>query len=236
MPEAKQPPDNAAVLAELAERGGDVGELTRQAHSDGAAGLQAALKALGYSKLGERARVMSALKAAAAESAEAVAPAAASKSIDEAPVDLADATMVMHGAVIDFFDDGGLLKTTLRAGDKSLGSPPQLSRCKVRYTAAVLPECRRFEAVVTEFQMGEEQVPRGLEKCVASMTKGETCELIARSECAPPPRGTAVLRLCVPPSSTRTPPCVRRATRRARRRQPVAHRHRHRLSCHVYHC
>ena len=25
--------------------------------------------------------------------------------------------MVMHGAVLDIFDDGGLLKTTLRAGD-----------------------------------------------------------------------------------------------------------------------
>ena len=32
--------------------------------------------------------------------------------------------------------------------------------------------------------MGEGQVVRGLEKCVSSMRKGETCELICRSEYA----------------------------------------------------
>ena len=50
--------------------------------------------------------------------------------------------------------------------------------------AAVLPECRRFEATVTSFQMGEHEVPKGLERCVGTMRKGETCELICRAEYA----------------------------------------------------
>ena len=53
-----------------------------------------------------------------------------------------DATMVMHGAVHDIYDDGGLLKTTLRAGDASSGTPPALSRCKVRYIGAVLQDTK----------------------------------------------------------------------------------------------
>ena len=32
--------------------------------------------------------------------------------------------------------------------------------------------------------MGESQLPRGLERCVSTMRKGETCELICRSEYA----------------------------------------------------
>lgn len=186
MPDAA--PD--AVLGDLAARGGNVVDLQQLPPSE----LTAALKALGYGKLGERARVISALKQAPAaavppvelEAASApAAPSAPAAATSDGDATLTpDSTMVMHGAVLDIHDDGGLLKTTLRAGEASSGRPPPLSRCKVRYIASVLPECRRFEALVREFQMGEEQVPRGLEKCVSTMHKGETCELIARAEYA----------------------------------------------------
>ena len=171
------------VLADIGARGGDVAALTRMAHADDKA-LQPKLKELGYSKLGERARLVAALKAAPLDVSDATAPAPAAASAAEEDVVEGDSTMVMHGAVFDIFDDGGLLKTTLRLGDLSGSTPPPLSRCKVRYIGSVLPACTRFEAVVREFQMGEEQVPRGLEKCVSTMRKGETCELICRAEYA----------------------------------------------------
>ena len=168
----------AALVAELASRGGDVAALARLARADDKS-LQTELKALGFGKLGERARLVTALKVEqltldVSDDADAAAPEASE----------GGSTMVMHGAVTDIFDDGGLLKTTLRAGDATAGTPPPLSRCKVRYVGSTLPDCTRFEAVVREFQMGEQQLPRGLEKCVATMRKGETCELICRSEYA----------------------------------------------------
>lgn len=156
-------------LEELASRGGDLAQLKLLAKDQ----LQSALKALGYTKLGDRARIITAIKGASSVSAaEATKPAAATANVAAAASAAKDApgTLVMHGAVHDFYDDGGLLKTTLKAGSPSTAPPPPLSSVKVRYVASVLPECRRFEANVMNFQMGEHQVPRGLEKCISSST------------------------------------------------------------------
>ena len=144
------------LITDLKSRGGDVTTLAALARADDKS-LQQTLKALGYLKLGERARVLTALKAVpeVLDVSDAAAPSTAPEDDDE-PV--GDSTMVMHGAVVDIHDDGGLLKTTLRQGDAATGTPPPLSKCKVRYIGSVLPQCVRFEAVVKEFHMGEQQV------------------------------------------------------------------------------
>ena len=143
------------LLVDIKSRGGDLSNLIALAHAEDKA-LQASLKELGYGKIGERARAVAALKSAPLDVSDATAPSAAAPSTDEPePEEIeGDSTMVMHGAVLDIFDDGGLLKTTLRAGDASSGMPPPLSRCKVRYIGSILPACTRFEATVKEFQMG----------------------------------------------------------------------------------
>ena len=144
------------LITDLKSRGGDVTTLAALARADDKS-LQQTLKALGYLKLGERARVLTALKAVpeVLDVSDAAAPSTAPEDDDE-PV--GDSTMVMHSAVVDIHDDGGLLKTTLRQGDAATGTPPPLSKCKVRYIGSVLPQCVRFEAVVKEFHMGEQQV------------------------------------------------------------------------------
>ncbi len=179
------PAEQANTLDEVVAKGGDLAALRALSKSE----LQQALKGLGYTKLGERVRVAAAIvdAAAAVPAAALPSPPAPPAAADtESPVDEVDGdrTMVMHGAVQDIFDDGGLLKTTLRAGDASIAVPPPLSKVKVRYIASLLPECRRFEAVVREFVLGEHEVPKGLEKCVGTMRRGETCELICRAEYA----------------------------------------------------
>ena len=63
--------------------------------------MQPALKTLGYAKLGERARLIAALKAAptaALDVSDAASPSAAPSAPDE-PVLEGDATMVMHATV-----------------------------------------------------------------------------------------------------------------------------------------
>ena len=171
------------VLADVVAHGGELATLRVLAKAD----LLQALKALGYSKLGDRMRVASAIADCSAAAAAAPSASAASDSSSTTVEDGRDdgkRTMVMHGAVQDICDDGGLLKTTLRAGDKSASVPPPLSKVKVRYIASLLPECLRFEALVKEFHVGEHEVPKGLERCVGTMRKGETCELICRAEYA----------------------------------------------------
>lgn len=168
MPAADSP---EGVLAALAANGGNVAELSALAISDSAATLQSTLKGLGYTKLGERARIIAALRAMPPPSEQGSAehpagavdvtesPARGPALAEEQPsASDGDGTMVMHGAVLDVFQDGGLLKTVLRAGEKGTKPPPQLSRCKVRYIASVLPDGYRFEATVKTFQMGEGQV------------------------------------------------------------------------------
>lgn len=166
------PAEQSDTLAEVVAKGGDLAALRALSKSE----LQQALKELGYAKLGERVRLTAVI--AAAEVPAASAP--------EPPVDeeACDRTMVMHGAVQDIFDDGGLLKTTLRTGDASTSMPPRFSKVKVRYIASLLPDCRRFEAAVREFVLGEHEVPKALEKCIGTMRRGETCELICRAEYA----------------------------------------------------
>ena len=161
-------PSEPDVLAELVSRGGDLNEL----RNAGNAQLQQALKDLGYAKLGERAKVVTAIKNSVASqpAASQALDAGTSSTADE----VSDKTVVMHGAVNDIFDDGGLLKTTLRAGDRGTTPPPLLSKVKVRYIASVLPECRRFEAVVKEIHLGEKEVPRGLEKCISTSERATT--------------------------------------------------------------
>ena len=177
------PDELAEPLVALVQRGGDLERLKELAITD-ASRLTASLKQLGLSKVGERARVVCALK----ELTTSSAPSATTSSQQQLPVAAAaaraDVALVKHGTVCDMFGDGGLLKTTLRTGDETLGNPPALSSCKIRYTALVLPECRRFEAKVMQFQLGEREVPRGLDKCVSTMCKGEECELICRAEYA----------------------------------------------------
>jgi len=171
------------VLADVVAHGGELATLRVLAKAD----LLQALKALGYSKLGDRMRVASAIADCSAAAAAAPSASAASDSSSTTVEDGRDdgkRTMVMHGAVQDICDDGGLLKTTLRAGDNSASVPPPLSKVKVRYIASLLPECLRFEALVKEFHVGEHEVPKGLERCVGTMRKGETCELICRAEYA----------------------------------------------------
>ena len=109
------------MLRELRERGGDVAELNGLAHA-GSPALQAKLKALGYSKLGDRAQVIKLLKEGSSESAAAsTVPAAVAKERAE-PI------------IFDAFDvagDGGLMKTTLRLGHVESGRPPIPSCVKV---------------------------------------------------------------------------------------------------------
>ena len=149
------PTDVTSVLTELAGRGGDLDSLKLLANSSSGSGsgsLHSALKTLGYTKLGDRARVSCALKGASADAFAAairgrsLLPASRRSSHDDTCVD-DGGTLVMHGAVQDILGDGGLLKTVLRTGHNA-GCPTHLSKAKVRYAAAVLPECRRFEAAV----------------------------------------------------------------------------------------
>ena len=104
--------------------------------------LQQALKALGYLKLGERARVLTALKAVpeVLDVSDAAAPSTAPEDDDEPG---GDSTMVMHSAVVDIHDDGGLLKTTLRQGDAATGTPPPLATegAAVALSGGVLVVC-----------------------------------------------------------------------------------------------
>ena len=113
------------LITDLKSRGGDVTTLAALARADDKS-LQQTLKALGYLKLGERARVLTALKAVpeVLDVSDAAAPSTTPEDDDE-PV--GDSTMVMHGVVVDIHDDGGLLKTTLRQGDAVTGTPPPLS-------------------------------------------------------------------------------------------------------------
>ena len=106
MPTAETAESLLAGLAErVAEHHGsrDASHVNRLSElaSSGAPGLQAELKALGYAKLGERARIISALKAATEAEPPEPAP----------PAPPAERSLIAHGAVEDVFDDGGLLKT-----------------------------------------------------------------------------------------------------------------------------
>ena len=84
------------LITDLKSRGGDVTTLAALARADDKS-LQQTLKALGYLKLGERARVLTALKAVpeVLDVSDAAAPSTAPEDDDE-PV--GDSTMVMHGA------------------------------------------------------------------------------------------------------------------------------------------
>ena len=172
------PTTSDGALRELEDAGGDVLALRKLAIAGKLGPLQDELKALRFPKLGDRVRIVAALKArSCSEEPSPTAPAAPSAATGAS-------MLVAHGAVSDLCDDGGLLKTTLRKGDAEGGSPQLLFKAKIRYDAAVLPDCRRFEGRVREFILGESEVPRGLDKAVATMHRGETAEVICRAEYA----------------------------------------------------
>ena len=154
--------------AELQGRGADIEALRALAFA-GAPELQQQLKKLGYTKLGERAQVIKWLKPPV--------PAAA-------PVAAPPAEALPRFEAFDVNDDGGVLKTTLRLGTVESGRPPIPSLAKIRFVGTVLPSGQRFEAGVKEVTLGEKQVVRGLEKGIKCMHKGETAEIVLRSDYA----------------------------------------------------
>ena len=108
MPEA----ETDALLADLTARGGSPADLQQLPPSE----LTAALKALGYGKLGERARVIQALKDAGARRSSPVeleapsdaAPAPAASSVDHpAAASDGDATLTADSTMVSWFDSLG---------------------------------------------------------------------------------------------------------------------------------
>ena len=102
-------------------------------------------------------------------------------------------------AWMDLSGDGGLLKEVLRPGDPSGRTPALPSRVKASYTATTLVGGVRFEQRVAEFLLGEQQLIRGLEKGLATMTKGEVALFELRADYAYGEEGKPP---AVPPAAT----------------------------------
>lgn len=165
-----------ASLADLVARGADVAALRALAIAGStAAPLQEQLKALGVTKLGDRMRIIKLLK-------EDAAPAA--------PVEFLE---------MDVCGDGGLIKRTIRLGDVDCGRPPVPCRVKFRFVGTVLPDGSRFDAGVREAMLGENELVRGLERGLRCLSKGETAELVCRSDYAYGDEGRPPL---VPPGAS----------------------------------
>ena len=160
------------MLAELQARGGDVAEL-RGCASDT---LTARLKELGFTKIGERMRIAQALQ---------------QQPPHEAAREVRD--------WVDLSGDGGLLKEVLRGPNPSGLTPPLPSRVKVRIVGTLVDGGARFDCRVAEWILGEQQLIRGLEKGVATMTKGEVALFELRADYAYGDEGKPP---AVPPAAT----------------------------------
>ena len=96
------------LIADLKSRGADITALSTLARADDKS-LQEMLKALGYSKLGERARATSALKATtmSSYSAEEIQSLAADNHCEDLLEEIQAMTLWSKEEVQKFFDSGG---------------------------------------------------------------------------------------------------------------------------------
>jgi len=99
---------------------------------------------------------------------------------------------------VDVSGDGGLLKEVVRPGDPSGRTPALPCRVKASLTGT-LAGGGRFEQRVAELLLGEQQLIRGLEKGLATMTKGEIALFELRADYAYGEEGKPP---AVPPAAT----------------------------------
>ena len=89
---------------------------------------------------------------------------------------------------VDISDDGGLCKKVLVAGDASAGTPFEGAKVQVHYTGTLMDgtkfDSSRDRPGNFSFAIGTQQVIKGWDKGVATMHKGEKCELFCRSDYA----------------------------------------------------